>query len=244
MARWGGGHRPPVDRCERSPVESGATRGRHDSGWFDADTGDVQWVDLPTQIGAASWLESNEIGDLIVGGTTGVALYRTPGGAPTWISRDRALHTNRILDGIELTSRILQTTNLNYDREGFSLQTGRKLDLDTLPEDALRTGMPTIRRHGDSQSLLFDKMILILDSGGVVTDRMQATVPSIIDWMRRSPFRMELSCSTRSTPDSIRPPDDPRLATSTRSRSSLPTEKGLRFLTYFLSIVEFAPGVR
>ena len=138
-------------------------------GWFDADTGDVQWVDLPTQIGAASWLESNEIGDLIVGGTTGVALYRTPGGAPTWISRDRALHTNRILDGIELTSRILQTTNLNYDREGFSLQTGRKLDLDTLPEDALRTGMPTIRRHGDSQSLLFDKMILILDSGGVVT---------------------------------------------------------------------------
>ena len=138
-------------------------------GWFDADTGEVLWRDLPTQIGAASWLESNDVGDLIVGGTTGAALYRTPGEGPSWISQDRSLHINRMLDGIELTSRVLQTTNLKYDRTAFSLRTGRKLDLEALPERSLRTGIPMIRRHGDSQSLVFDKMILILDSQGRVT---------------------------------------------------------------------------
>lgn len=138
-------------------------------GWFDAGTGDVEWMDIPNQIGAASWLESNEIGDLIVGGTNGAALYRNPGKGPSWISQDRSLHTSRLRDGLDLNGRILQTTNLQYDREAFSLQTGRKLELDALPERAFRTGMPKIRGYGDNQSLLFDKVILILDSNGQVT---------------------------------------------------------------------------
>ncbi|MBG83859.1 MAG: hypothetical protein CMJ40_04845 [Phycisphaerae bacterium] len=137
-------------------------------GWFDAGTGDVQWIDLPMQIGAASWLESNEIGDLIVGGTNGAALYRNPGKGPSWISQDRSLQTSRLLDGIDLTARILQTTDLQYDREAFSLETGRKLELDPLPDRPFRTGMPKIHGYGDSQSLLFDKMILMLDSSGQV----------------------------------------------------------------------------
>ena len=134
--------------------------------WFDAATGDVKSTEIPKQLGIPLWLRSNSLGDLIVGGSNGVALYREPGRLPEWMSLDRSLQAMRIREGVVLTPQALLVTDLQYDMHAIALESGQKIEPMDSPLSDPRTGMPRLHASGDRVWMLYDKELQILDSRG------------------------------------------------------------------------------
>ena len=134
--------------------------------WFDAETGNVKQSDIPVELGIPLWLRSNSLGDLVVGGSKGVGLFRRPGQLPEWISLDRSLQAMRIRDGVLMTPQVLLVTDLQYQMHSISLETGRELELEDSPLPNLMTGMPRLYASGDRIWMLYDKELQILDTQG------------------------------------------------------------------------------
>ena len=136
--------------------------------WLDAETGEIKQTDLPEAIGLPLWLRSNDIGDLIVGGSMGVALYRKPGSSPDWISLSRTLQAMRIRDGARVTPQALIVMDLQYDLHPISLRSGRELEsIDNQTRNTL-TGMPRLVAAGDRLWMLYEKELQILDAQGSI----------------------------------------------------------------------------
>ncbi|MEE2907578.1 MAG: PQQ-binding-like beta-propeller repeat protein [Planctomycetota bacterium] len=147
-------------------IDRSLERGDMILAWIDAEHGDIEMIDIPSELGVALWLRSNSLGDLIVGGSNGAALFRRPGHGPDWISLDRSLQAMRMREGTRITPQALLVTDLQYKMHPISLDTGREL---ATTHDALQpetSSLPKLTSSGDRLWLLYDKSLQILDTKG------------------------------------------------------------------------------
>jgi hypothetical protein len=149
--------------------------------WYDGANGNATTIELPTQMGGARWMEANALGDLVIGGTNGVALIRNPGEAPTWISMGWPLQAHRTREDARVTPQALVLTDLNNITHAFSLQTGRALPPDVPPGGFDNSSLPRVTVSGDRIWMKYDSQVMILDSlgrliGSDATSRTQGDI--------------------------------------------------------------------
>ena len=134
--------------------------------WVDAETGEITTQEIPPEAGDARWIQTNALGDLVIGGDTGVSLFRSPHEGVAWISRGWPLQAHRSRDEATVTARALLVHDMTNKPHVFSLETGKRLSPSDHPGLINRNSLPRITASGDRIWIRYDTDFIIRNAAG------------------------------------------------------------------------------